>query len=300
MLPVTKSNFDLSELNGSIKEIGFINPDFAELVAIMNKCKELTTLSVREKVELIEGELLKLPQASMPVSHFFTDGLYIRSFTIPKGVMLTSKYHKKGQFEIMFSGKLSVVTEKGIINLIAPFFGQSSPGLKRLGYAHEDVTWIDIHANPGNEKDIVKLEQELYADSYEDMLSYEVNRNRKDFYSALKEHNILLETIQKETTNLTDQVEIDLEQYNIRIQDSVIDGKGVFVIGQVMNNTIIGPVAINNLRTQIGRYTNHSYHPNAKMIYSDINGYLVALRDIINEEVTIDYRQSRAILEKEI
>lgn len=304
IVPVVKSKIDFSEggeelVTNKYTEVGFVDDSNRSLLATIVECKDMSCLSVRQKIDRVEQALLKLPQADMPVSHSFTDGLYIRSFTIPKGVMLTSKYHKLGQFDVMLTGRKTVVSDEGIIEMVAPLFGVSKPGLKRLAYAHETVLWADIHANPTNERDIDKLEDMLYADTYEDMLKYEVDKYRKDFITVLTEYNLTETEVRDTSENLNDQVEINLEEYNLKISTSLIEGYGIFATCFIPKGEIIAPVAVSNMRTQVGRYTNHSCEPNAEMHFNSSEGWLIALRSIENEEITIDYRKSRAILLKE-
>ena len=150
------------------KEIG-VEDNQLVLANILNS-KKVACLPVREKIEIVESALFSLDQVDLPVSHYFAEGLYIRQFTIPRSVMLTSFYHKTEQFQIMLRGKLSIVTEDGVIQVSAPYYGVSRAGLKKLAYAHEEVLWIDVHANPTNERDIDVLEKMLYANTYEELL----------------------------------------------------------------------------------------------------------------------------------
>ena len=80
---------------------------------------------------------------------------------------------------------------------------------------------------------------------------------------------------------------------------SKIEGKGVMASGNIKEGEVIGPARINKMRTPLGRYTNHSKNPNAKMVLKE-NGDidLVAVSNIagykggqLGEEITVDYRQ---------
>ena len=98
----------------------------------------------RTKIESLESEMLKLPQVSLETNHYFCDGMYAREIHIPPGVTLTGKVHLAENMNILAKGELSVMTEDGIKRLIAPAVVCSQPGIKRVGYAHTDATWITL------------------------------------------------------------------------------------------------------------------------------------------------------------
>jgi hypothetical protein len=47
---------------------------------------------------------------------------------------------------------------------------KSKPGIKRVGYAHEDTVWITVH--PTDETDLDKLEENLIAKSFDEVLEF--------------------------------------------------------------------------------------------------------------------------------
>ena len=169
---------DIISVNGVIHSCEYGVSDIGEklLTTLMSRT-DLAGLPLRKRIEEIEKEMLKYEQIKSPVVHSFADGLYIRQFIIPAGTLLTSRYHKKGQFDVMLTGRKVVLTDSGIVEMVAPYFGVSKAGIKRFSYAYEDVLWADIHANPTDERDIDKLEAELYADTYEEMLEYEMGKS---------------------------------------------------------------------------------------------------------------------------
>lgn len=127
-------------------------------------------LSIREKVNAIEVEMLKMPQVEMPPVHYFAPGLYAREITIPRGTVLTGKIHKFAQLNIMSKGELSVLTEDGIKRVKAPFTIVSPAGTKRIAYAHEDTVWTTIHGT--EETDLEKIEDKFIAQSDAEYLEH--------------------------------------------------------------------------------------------------------------------------------
>ena len=123
-------------------------------------------IPIREKIFQLESFLLQLPQADMPLIHRFADGLYSREIFIPRGTLLTGRIHKVEHFCIINKGDVSVLTEDGVKRFVAPSVFVSRAGIKRVIYAHEDTTWMTIHAC--KETDVEKIENLLTTNSYEE------------------------------------------------------------------------------------------------------------------------------------
>ena len=127
------------------------------------------TRSSREKVLRLEEALLARPEAHLPhdVHHHFAPGIYMRELRIPKGAVLTGKIHRDAHLNLLTKGDISVLTEHGVRRLIAPCIIESSPGIKRAGFAHEDCIWITVHANPDDERDLNRLEARYIVPSFD-------------------------------------------------------------------------------------------------------------------------------------
>ena len=80
---------------------------------------------------------------------------------------------------------------------------------------------------------------------------------------------------------------------DIEIRESAIQGSGLFAKRLFRAGDIIAPAAFNGYKTEAGRYTNHAAKPNAKMAVRDQRNIdLVAIREINDEEITTDYRET--------
>lgn len=126
--------------------------------------------SMREKIERFENEMLKLGTVDIPVKHYFSQGIYAREITIPKGTVLTGKIHKYAQLNILSKGDISVLTDEGIKRLQAPFAIVSPPGTKRVAYAHEESVWTTIHGT--EETDLEKIEAHFIAQDNAEYLAF--------------------------------------------------------------------------------------------------------------------------------
>lgn len=99
--------------------------------------------------------------------HWFAPGMYCRELKIPAGACLTGKIHREAHINIISQGDISVLTEHGIKRFVAPCVLISSVGIKRVGFAHTDTTWITVHANPTDETDMEKLEALFIAPDFD-------------------------------------------------------------------------------------------------------------------------------------
>jgi hypothetical protein len=115
----------------------------------------------------IENEIRQMPQVGMPVTHYQIDGVYVRSLFIPAGTILTGKIHKHENIAILAQGTIRICNGTDSKVISAPYVLVDEPGIKRLGYAETDVTFITVHkVKPG--QPLEGIEQELAVDTYEE------------------------------------------------------------------------------------------------------------------------------------
>ena len=112
----------------------------------------------------------------IPIKHYFMDGVYVREMTMRKGMAVVGAIHKHLHMCFLLKGKITVVNEHETIDHVAPCFIISTPGVKRVLYAHEDSIWYNTHKNPSNTEDVDKLEKEIVAISYEEYEEYTKNK----------------------------------------------------------------------------------------------------------------------------
>lgn len=141
-----------------------INIDASNIVIKENQ--ELSEIGHIQKIESLEDKIRSMEPVDMPVTNYFSKGVYARELFIPKGTVLTGHIHKYVNLNIMSQGDLSILTENGVIRVKAPYTVVSPPGTKRLAYAHEDTIWTTIHGT--DETDIDKIEYEFIAHSSEE------------------------------------------------------------------------------------------------------------------------------------
>ncbi|KMM77258.1 hypothetical protein ACP93_02645 [Xanthomonas sp. NCPPB 1128] len=112
-----------------------------------------------EQLRALEAELRKYPQADIPVKHHFADGIYCREVFIPAGTVLTGKVHRFATLNILAQGEIEVTTPEGVRRLCAPAVFTSPAGCKKVGYAHTDTIWINVH--PTKLRDVASIESKF-------------------------------------------------------------------------------------------------------------------------------------------
>ncbi len=124
---------------------------------------------MRDNIMALEAAMLQMPQIEIKVTHHFAPGIYMREIFIPKGATITGKIHKTEHLNILSQGKLQVMTEDGIKTLTASTVIKSCPGIKRVGYAHEDTVWITVHHNLDDSRDVDLIEERLIAKNFSEI-----------------------------------------------------------------------------------------------------------------------------------
>jgi hypothetical protein len=130
----------------------------------------------RTEVLQLEKAISELPESLSPEeaeeqlnTHLFAPGVYARTILIPQDMCVVGKIHKHAHVNIITYGMVKVITEFGEDILEGPCTWVSEPGTKRAVYAMEDTQWITIHPNPSNTEDIKAIEDEVVAESYEEL-----------------------------------------------------------------------------------------------------------------------------------
>ncbi len=267
---------------------------------------ELVTTCLREigtmDVDEAEALLLQEEQASCPVVHHFGPGIYIRELSMSAGTYAIGHYQKHEHVNVMLKGRVIMVNPDGSTQeLVAPLMFIGKPG-RKVGYVVEDMVWQNIYAT--DERDIEKLESMFLEKSpvfgAHAAIAYDRSADHADFALMLAETGFDAETVHEQSVNTEDQIPMPNGSWCVKTAPSRIHGTGVFATADVTAGSVLGPARIDGMRTPLGRYTNHSANPNARLERLP-NGdvQLVAACDISGchggadgEEVTIDYRQA--------
>lgn len=132
------------------------------LTEILGNAERRSYIEVVKKIQnhIIDGiKENQIDEVTPPVVHHFAPSIYMRQMDAKAGTLVISKMHSTEHFNILLKGAVSLITEDGIKTVYAGQVMLSQPGTKRIGYFHEDSSWLTIH--PTDETDTDILEDEL-------------------------------------------------------------------------------------------------------------------------------------------
>lgn len=233
-----------------------------------------TKRGIQEFSEYIENHPDNLGKSPFPLFHDFADGIYTREIHVPRGQILVGALHNHESMVYVLKGKIIVADIYGVKVIDAPYQFTSKPGVKRVALVVDDVVWVDIHAT---EKTTVEdAEAELFTDNYSEfeLLCEDIGRTPEEVRSI---------------SECVHDLVSDNNPY-IEIETSEIEGLGIFVTKDFEEGDVLGNSRIDDNRTELGRYTNHSSSPNASCLVKDNLIQFIANRPIKSgEEITVHY-----------
>lgn len=108
----------------------------------------------------------------------FSEGVYARTVTMPKGQLIIGKKHKTRHLNIISQGK-AWVWLNGVKQYIeAPCIMESLENTRKVLIIEEDMVWTTVHPTEHTDKDII--EKEIIEDcSFEDMIQEIQNYEEK-------------------------------------------------------------------------------------------------------------------------
>jgi hypothetical protein len=264
---------------------------------------ELATISqaLLQNVDRVEERMLEHEQVPCPVRHHFGPGVYIREVFFPAGTIVMGHEHRSEQLNIFLKGKVEIVRDGGTEVLTAPMIFTAPKG-RKIVKVLEDVVWLNVHAT--EERDVDKLEAKFVVKgkAFSEMQEPDRTEDREDYASALEELGLTEEVVQAQTKH-DDQIPFQDVTVEVQVGPSAIHGRGLFASVDFRAGDVIAPARLAGYRTPAGRHTNHAKEPNAEVCVEGEVLFLKALREItgcrggqVGEEITIDYRQSAALV----
>ena len=144
------------------KEVGFKK----ELIALPDIDYRIALLRAERMMKQHPGR--KDPDF-YPLVHTFVNGMYIRQITVPAGHLVLTYIHKQSHPYFLLKGDVTVIEEKGNKLVHAPYSCITPAGTQRLCFCHTETVWTTVHLNLTNEKDIDKIEDDIYACHYNEL-----------------------------------------------------------------------------------------------------------------------------------
>lgn len=152
-----------------------ISPENTELLAyILGDLQQEpyieAALGLQEQLEkgIESGDM---QSAEINVVDYFAPGVYMRQMNAKAGTLVVSKMHRTEHMNILLTGSLTVATENGIELLKAPLVIKSMPGTKRIGYFHEDSSWITVHPTQTTDLDLIEQQVIVPDDEIDQFLA---------------------------------------------------------------------------------------------------------------------------------
>lgn len=132
----------------------------------INHNRKVIQSTANEMVEMIkEG---RLEEADCPVTHRFSDGIYLREIFMPKGTRIIGKIHATEHFNVLLTGKVTVITAEGEEYIEAPYTFISKAGVQKVVVIHEDCQWQTLHVT--DKTDLDEIEKDVIVESYDRLL----------------------------------------------------------------------------------------------------------------------------------
>ena len=110
-------------------------------------------------------------KAQTDTQHYQIKGVYARTMFVPAGMLVTGKIHNFESIGILAQGTMRITNGETSVLVSAPYISVDKPGIKRLGYAETDCTFISVHRTDAEE--ITDIEDELVSDTFEE---FEIKR----------------------------------------------------------------------------------------------------------------------------
>jgi hypothetical protein len=127
------------------------------------------TLTTRKDIirfgDYIENHPDNLGKDPFPIFHRFAGGIYTREMHAPAGAIIVGAIHKDAYHISVLKGRIWVVNEFGIREIVAPFSFTAREGVKNIGYVLEDLVWVD--STRTDKTTVEEAEKEMFVDDYE-------------------------------------------------------------------------------------------------------------------------------------
>lgn len=118
----------------------------------------------RAAIVALHRELIPHAAPMPPPEHAWIDGWYVRYLTLKTGSLVVGKVHKHDHPLIVLTGRALIADGLGGTREVrAGYQGLSRAGTKRAVFCIEDTTFMTMHKNPSNTRDLAALEAEHIA-----------------------------------------------------------------------------------------------------------------------------------------
>ena len=135
---------------------------------LMDALQQFSAAAVTQsQISHLAASMRDMPQLDVETTHTHAPGIYVRTIHLPAGATLVGKVHATEHMFVLSEGTLLVATEHGVVELHAPYQAVCEAGTQRAGHCLTDVVCSNVHINPTNETDMVRLEEMLITPTLE-------------------------------------------------------------------------------------------------------------------------------------
>ena len=254
----------------------------------------------KDKVAYLAYEFSKLPQAPTPVEHTVGHGMYVRRMRIPAGTLFIGRAHRKGHECCLAKGSIILITSERKRRIDATTHVHTMPGFHMVLYALTDVVGETTHYNPTNSHDFEAMENDAFEPAETLIALGRSIAGRVRYHTMLKDHGLTDAQFQSAVMDTADQIPFPGGASKCVVERSDIHGLGLKAANSIEPGELIAPARVDGKRTPAGRYANHAFEPNARMVNRDSTTIvLCALKRIeAGEEITVDYRDALKVAQE--
>ena len=146
------------------------------------KGEAVTSITNNISMDVIESEMLSLPQVECPVTHHFGPGVYIREAFLPAGTYVMGHAHKCEHMNMMIKGKMAVIVNGEAKVIEGPYIFTGQPG-RKLAYILEDTVFQNIYGTDETDPAVI---EDMYVDKSAAWVASELEKQCIDL--AVMEH----------------------------------------------------------------------------------------------------------------
>lgn len=146
------------------------------------KGEAVTAITENISMDVIESEMLSLPQVECPVTHHFGPGVYIREAFLPAGTYVMGHAHKCEHMNMMIKGKMAVIVNGEAKVIEGPYIFTGQPG-RKLAYILEDTVFQNIYGTDETDPSVI---EDMYVDKSAAWVASELEKQCIDL--AVMEH----------------------------------------------------------------------------------------------------------------
>ena len=131
----------------------------------ISKARDLIHSTAMKMKEMISNG--DIAEAECPVTHRFSKGIYLREIFMPAGTRIIGKIHATEHFNVLLTGRVTVLTPEGKEEITAPYTFVSKAGVQKVVSVHEDCIWQTLHVT--DKTSIDEIESEVIAKDYDSL-----------------------------------------------------------------------------------------------------------------------------------